>query len=308
MSNHAFSSSLPDIARESSNTIRPRIDEVGMQGIAIPLTIHDSKGTVIASTAKANVTVSLDDPHAKGIHMSRLYNLLQEHLSNKVLGNIQLSELMDALVSSQAGLSTSATLSLQFTLTVSRPALISKTAGYQHYDAALTLKNDEGKIRTQLCISIPYSSTCPCSASLSRQALAEAFQAQFENKPLDTNVVSEWLASKQASIATAHAQRSFAHITLNLMESTVPDFIDIIDLAENTLATPLQTAVKREDEQEFARRNAQNLMFVEDAVRRLHDALSTYSHATYFHVKVEHQESLHAHDAVAEISGAINSR
>ncbi|MEM7418111.1 MAG: GTP cyclohydrolase FolE2 [Pseudomonadota bacterium] len=307
MSNYT-SSVLPDITHESSSFSSSRIDAVGMEGIAIPLHVQDKKGNVIASTAKADATVSLDDNHAKGIHMSRLYNLLQDHLSNRVLGNIQLSELMDALVSSQAGLSTSATLSLHFTLTVSRPALISKTAGYQHYDAALTLKNDEGKTRTQLCISIPYSSTCPCSASLSRQALAEAFQAQFENKPLDTNVVSDWLASKQASIATAHAQRSFAHITLDLIESTVPDFVDIIDLAENTLATPLQTAVKREDEQEFAKRNAQNLMFVEDAVRRLHDALSTYSHATYFHVKVEHQESLHAHDAVAEISGAINSR
>lgn len=307
MSNYT-SSVLPDITHESSSFSSSRIDAVGMEGIAIPLHVQDKKGNVIASTAKADATVSLDDNHAKGIHMSRLYNLLQDHLSNRVLGNIQLSELMDALVSSQAGLSTSATLSLQFTLTVSRPALISKAAGYQHYDAALTLKNDEGKARTQLRISIPYSSTCPCSASLSRQALAEAFQAQFENKPLDTNVVSDWLASKQASIATAHAQRSFAHITLDLIDSTVPDFVEIIDLAENTLATPLQTAVKREDEQEFAKRNAQNLMFVEDAVRRLHDALSTYSHATYFHVKVEHQESLHAHDAVAEISGAINSR
>ncbi|WDT85884.1 GTP cyclohydrolase FolE2 [Alteromonas sp. 009811495] len=301
------SSALPDITHESSSFSSSRIDAVGMEGIAIPLHVQDKKGNVIASTAKADVTVSLDDNHAKGIHMSRLYNLLQEHLSDRVLGSIQLSELMNALVSSQAGLSTSATLSLQFTLTLSRPALISKTAGYQHYDAALTLKSNEGKTRTQLRISIPYSSTCPCSASLSRQALAEAFQAQFENKPLDTNVIREWLASKQASIATAHAQRSFAHITLDLINNTVPDFVDIIDLAENTLATPLQTAVKREDEQEFAKRNAQNLMFVEDAVRRLHDALSTYSHATYFHVKVEHQESLHAHDAVAEISGAINS-
>lgn len=279
-----------------------------MEGIALPLTIHDSQGTAIASTAKANVTVSLDDPHAKGIHMSRLYNLLQEHLSNKVLGSIQLSELMDALVQSQAGLSASATLSLQFELTVSRPALISKTAGYQHYNTALILKKAQEKYQTQLRISVPYSSTCPCSASLSRQALAEAFKAQFENKALDTNMVSEWLASKEASIATAHAQRSFAHITLNLIENAAPDFVDIINLVENTLATPLQTAVKREDEQEFAKRNAQNLMFVEDAVRKLHSALTTYTPATYFHVKVEHQESLHAHDAVAEISGTINSR
>ncbi|MED5331540.1 MAG: GTP cyclohydrolase, FolE2/MptA family, partial [Pseudomonadota bacterium] len=54
-----------------------------------------------------------------------------------------------------------------------------------------------------------------------------------------------------------------------------------------------------------AKRNAENLMFVEDSVRRLHEALSTYYQATYFRVKVEHQESLHAHDAIAEISGPV---
>ena len=62
----------------------------------------------------------------------------------------------------------------------------------------------------------------------------------------------------------------------------------------------------REDEQAFAKRNAENLMFVEDSVRRLHEALSTYYQATYFRVKVEHQKSLHAHDAIAELSGPVH--
>jgi len=129
---------------------------------------------------------------------------------------------------------------------------------------------------------------------------------QFEGKGLSVEEMGAWLASKQASIATAHAQRSFADITLDLSDNEIPDFIGIIDLIENALGTPLQTAVKREDEQAFAKRNAENLMFVEDSVRRLHEALSTYYQATYFRVKVEHQESLHAHDAIAELSGPVH--
>ena len=39
------------------------------------------------------------------------------------------------------------------------------------------------------------------------------------------------------------------------------------------LGTTLQTAVKRADEQAFALANGQNLMFCEDAARRLHAAL-----------------------------------
>ena len=66
-----------------------------------------------------------------------------------------------------------------------------------------------------------------------------------------------------------------------------------------TLATPVQTAVKREDEQEFARLNAANLMFCEDAARRLKAMLNARSDIADFHVRVEHHESLHAHDAVS---------
>ena len=71
-------------------------------------------------------------------------------------------------------------------------------------------------------------------------------------------------------------------------------------MIEDALQTPVQTAVKREDEQEFARLNGHNLMFCEDAARRVQNALNN-NEAFYndFWVRIEHLESLHAHDAVA---------
>ncbi len=297
---------LPDVTTEQSATFLPTIDRVGMQNIALPLKVVGANGERLASQAKVDVTVSLDSCSAKGIHMSRLYNLLQEYLSNQVLNKVALASLMNSLIESQDGLSYSAQLNLNFDLTVSRPALISKTSGYQSYPASLLVTCTSERYQTQLKLRVPYSSTCPCSASLSRKALSDAFVKQFEGKACSVQEVGTWLASKQASIATAHAQRSFADITLNLANDDIPDFIGIIDLVENALGTPLQTAVKREDEQAFAKRNAENLMFVEDSVRRLHGAFSTYYQATHFSVKVEHQESLHAHDAIAEISGVVD--
>lgn len=62
----------------------------------------------------------------------------------------------------------------------------------------------------------------------------------------------------------------------------------------------MQTAVKRADEQAFALANGQNLMFCEDAARRLNLALRRSPGVSEFHVRVIHAESLHAHDAVAE--------
>ncbi len=297
---------LPDVTTEQSSSSLPSIDSVGMQNIAIPLHVLGKRGEHLASQAKVDVTVSLDHPNAKGIHMSRLYNLLQRYLSNQDLHKSALASLMGALIESQDGLSYTAQLNLHFNLTVSRPALISQMSGYQEYPASLLITRTSDEYKATLKLRVPYSSTCPCSASLSRKALSEAFVQEFEGKSLAVDDIGDWLASKQASIATAHAQRSFADITLTLANNGIPDFIGIIDLVENALGTPLQTAVKREDEQAFAKRNAENLMFVEDSVRRLHAALSTYYQATYFRVKVEHQESLHAHDAIAEISGSVN--
>ena len=67
----------------------------------------------------------------------------------------------------------------------------------------------------------------------------------------------------------------------------------LVDAVEETLATPVQTAVKREDEQEFARLNAANLMFCEDAGRRLKAMLDARADIADFHVHVEHHESRH---------------
>ena len=78
----------------------------------------------------------------------------------------------------------------------------------------------------------------------------------------------------------------------------------LIDAVEAALATPVQTAVKREDEQAFAELNAANLMFCEDAARRVAAALSQDPRVLRFDATVSHLESLHAHDAVARVSGA----
>jgi GTP cyclohydrolase I len=78
----------------------------------------------------------------------------------------------------------------------------------------------------------------------------------------------------------------------------------LIDALEHALGTPVQTAVKREDEQAFAELNAANLMFCEDAARRVSAVLARDPHVERFDAEVEHYESLHPHDAVARVSGA----
>ena len=77
----------------------------------------------------------------------------------------------------------------------------------------------------------------------------------------------------------------------------------MVDALEAALGTPVQTAVKREDEQAFAELNAANLMFCEDAARRIAAALAADPRVDRFDAEVAHFESLHPHDAVARVSG-----
>ncbi len=63
---------LPDIARQTTTADLP-LDWVGMQGIALPVQIGGQR-----VAAEADAGVSLDDPQARGIHMSRLYLALAE--------------------------------------------------------------------------------------------------------------------------------------------------------------------------------------------------------------------------------------
>ena len=99
-------------------------------------------------------------------------------------------------------------------------------------------------------------------------------------------------------MATPHSQRSEAKVSINISEEGASDLglLALIDCVEKAVATPVQTAVKRADEQAFAALNGQNLMFVEDAARRIESALENYNAPDVY---VRHIESLHAHDAVA---------
>lgn len=284
---------LPDIARQASSQ-SIALDWVGMQGIAIPLLIA---GTRITATADAGV--SLDDASARGIHMSRLY-LALEMLESEALSPDLLQRLLRQFLDSHAGLSHRASLTLRFELLLRRPALVSPLSGWKRYPCELHASLDQHGLQLEVDLRLPYSSTCPCSAALARQLIQERFEQDFADKPLRADDIRAWLGSSEGIVATPHSQRSEAQLRLRLAAGLEEfPFVELLDLAERALGTAVQTAVKRADEQAFALANGQNLMFCEDAARRLHQALTTQATVQGFELRVIHAESLHAHNAVA---------
>lgn len=304
---------LPDVAFGAAAAARP-LDWVGMSNIALPLRVASGSGEAIQVAASVDVAVDLHDAGARGIHMSRLYLHLQQAFASETVTPAGLRRVLQVLVDTQAGLSSQARLVLRYDHMLLRAALASDNAGWKRYpvEIAATLvgacpeQGRRGHLHLSLRFAVDYSSTCPASAALSQQLNAERFAEDFADaRPMSAAVVGDWLASGRGLAATPHAQRSRADVRVELR----PAFDELpltalIDAVEAALGTPVQTAVKREDEQAFARLNAENLMFCEDAARRVAAALSVDPRVERFDAQVAHFESLHAHDAVARVTGA----
>lgn len=291
--------SMPDVARNELQMPQVTLDWVGMSGIHQPLLIKD--GTHVNQVQSlVQIYVNLGDELAKGIHMSRLYLILDEHSETRPLTTAGLKLLLKSLLESHRDLSTRAFVQFDFDYYLRRPALVSDNSGWNSYPVSIRGELIDGDIVLELKLGVQYSSTCPCSAALARQLIQQQFESDFGSAgQVPVEQVAAWLGTEQGIVATPHSQRSDAKVLVRL-EDGIEHFpiTDLIDQVEDTLKTPVQTAVKREDEQAFALLNGQNLMFIEDAGRKLKNRLDLDSRLSDFWVRIEHHESLHAHDAV----------
>ncbi|MBV0932945.1 GTP cyclohydrolase FolE2 [Marinobacterium weihaiense] len=290
---------LPDVALNTRASHTLTLDWVGMSGIGLPLQLNTDTPFILP--AKADIHVDIHASEHRGIHMSRLYLALQEQLQGQPLTGAGITALLDTALARHAGISQHAGIRLQFDLPVQRDALTSTHRGWKHYPAQVHGRLGPEGFCLECRVTLPYSSTCPCSAALSRQLIEQAFSRDFGGADaIPTEQVSRWL-QEHASLATPHSQRSSAHLKVQLSNDFTGElpFLRLIDEAETALQTAVQTAVKREDEQAFAALNGENQMFCEDAARRLKQALLDNPLWQDFHVRVEHHESLHPHDAIA---------
>lgn len=298
---------LPDVAGIDSRHQFAPLDWVGMSGIHLPARLDDSIHGECPVQASIQAYVNLKNPAARGIHMSRLYLQLENTFADKAINRHSLQHALDAFLHNHKGLSSNAYLQLAFDFSVRRHALKSDNSGWKAYATTLSAKRTGDATDIELCVNIAYSSTCPCSAALARQLIQEAFMKEFGNESqVDVAQVAAFLGSTDGIVATPHSQRSIAQVKVRLAADggSLP-LTQLINQVEDALQTPVQTAVKREDEQEFARLNGQNLMFCEDAGRRVKAALDAEPTYLDYWVRVNHLESLHAHDAVAIVTKQV---
>ena len=276
----AYKRSMPDLQNGPASLIRGAdrpIQHVGISNFRLPIRYRTrasdgtGAGDVMLETSVTG-TVSLD-AGKKGINMSRIMRSFYAHADKRFSMDV-IESALDDYKSDLDSFDARIQMRLSFPMKVE--SLRSGLAGWQYYDIALELADQNGKRRRFIHLDYVYSSTCPCSLELSEHARAGRGQ-----------------------LATPHSQRSVARISVEVLPGATLWFEDLIEACRRAVPTETQVMVKREDEQAFAELNAANPIFVEDAARLFCEVLEQDDRIGDFRVLASHQESLHSHDAVS---------
>ena len=270
--------SLPDLQNGPSSLIKganKQIQHVGVSNFKLPIRYKLRDGDELIIETAVTGSVSLD-ANKKGINMSRIMRSFYKHADSQFNFDIIEAALDDYKFDLD---SSGARIQMRFSFPMKKKSLRSNLEGFQYYNVVLELV-DNGGVRSKIIhLDYVYSSTCPCSLELSEHARAERGQ-----------------------LATPHSQRSIARISVLINHSQSLWIEDIVELCREAVPTETQVMVKREDEQAFAELNAANPIFVEDAARLFCAQLELCNSITDFRVVVNHQESLHSHDAVSVLT------
>jgi len=209
--------------------------------------------------------------------MSRIMRSFYKHADSTFSFEVMEAALDDYITDLE---SFDARIQMRFSFPMKVDSLRSGLSGYQYYDIALELVEQDGVRKKIMHFDYVYSSTCPCSLELSEHARATRGQ-----------------------LATPHSQRSVARISVEVdRDAQCLWFEDLIEACRRAVPTETQVMVKREDEQAFAELNAANPIFVEDAARLFCEQLQADQRIGDFRIVASHQESLHSHDAVSVLT------
>jgi GTP cyclohydrolase I len=262
------SESLVDVQNHADDRRVP-IDRVGVSKLRYPIVVLDRANQRQPTVASLSISVNLPH-HFKGTHMSRFIEVLNEHRGEVTMFTIRaiLDELKSRLQAE------SARIEVRFPYFLEREAPVSGARGLMGYECSFLGETTDRGNDFFLSVKVPVTSLCPCSKAISDYG--------------------------------AHNQRG--HVTIEvqggLQEDLRPELIwieEMIDVAERSASAPVFAVLKRVDERFLTMQAYENPAFVEDIVRNVALILREDKRVLWFRVRAENQESIHNHDAFAQV-------
>lgn len=244
-----------------------RINKVGIRQLIVPIKIYDKKGNVRNTVGDLSLYVSLKK-ELKGVSMSRFVEIVHEVLEEDVVSTDIIRHILMKLRTKLEA--EDSYVKINFVYFMKKEAPVSKSQGYVHYNCSFEGRSINGKDKIFLRVEVPYTSLCPCSKEISKNG--------------------------------AHNQRSFADITVEL--NTTIKIEEIIKIVDKVASCEIYSILKRADEKYVTEKAYKSPRFVEDMARELaiqFDNILDKEIKDYV-IVVNHQESIHTHEAVAIIN------
>ena len=245
------------------------IDQVGVMDLRYPIVVLDRQQARQQTTATLSMSVSLPH-HFKGTHMSRFVEVLNEHRGELTMRTLPaiLRELKSRLHAETARLEVS------FPYFLERAAPVSGARALMDYECRFVGEANCERDDFVLGVRVPVTSLCPCSKAISDYG--------------------------------AHNQRGHVTIDVRSVRDTDghPELIwieELVDVAERSASSPVYPLLKRPDERHVTMKAYENPVFVEDLVRNVAVAMKRDERCAWFRVRAVNQESIHNHNAFAEI-------
>lgn len=253
---------MPDIQSEPDRR-HVAIDKVGVKEIKHPITLATPDGGSLNTVAGINMYVSLPADR-KGTHMSRFLEAINEYSEGLRPGRI--IELCQALRQNLDAADSHVEINFPYFITKHAPA--SGLPGLMDYQCSFICEASPETDDFVMSVSASATSLCPCSKEISEYG--------------------------------AHNQRCL--ITANVRFDGMLWIEELVNHIEGAASCPVYSVLKRPDEKVVTEQAFDNPKFVEDIVRDLAISLDQDDRITWFHVKSENFESIHSHNAYAEIT------
>ena len=264
---------MEDVQSRSDDRNLP-IQRVGVTNLRYPIAVLDRQHKKQETVASFTLSVSL--PHQfKGTHMSRFIEVLNDHR-----GDVTMFTVPEILADLQQRLDAeSARLEVAFPYFLDRSAPVTGAISMMDYECAFIGDVHENASDFVLRVTVPVTSLCPCSREISDYG--------------------------------AHNQRGYVTVELRTRptpggEAQMVWIEEVVDAVERSASSPVFPLLKRPDERAVTMRAYDNPVFVEDLVRNVALELREDDRVQWFSIRALNQESIHNHDAFAELEWSRN--
>ncbi len=239
-----------------------QIDRVGVKGISYPIIALDHENRTQSTIASVSMSVMLPREY-RGTHMSRFIETLEEYKGRVSPSNLEAftRRLCEKLNASESS------VRFEFPYYYRKKAPVSGIESFSKCDIDLLADYVGGRFDMVIGLGLNVQTLCPCSREISRYG--------------------------------AHNQR--AYVSLKVRCRGLVWFEELISIIEASGSAPLYTLLKREDEKFITETAYETPRFVEDVIRELAVKLDSEPRILWYKASVTSMESIHNHDAFAEI-------